>query len=1207
MRYKNLKKMVICFLLLLGLTVCVGAAGEETETKTVRVGFFYLEGYHVIDNEGFRDGYGYALMQNIRRYADLNFEYVGYDRTWADMLSMLENGEIDVLSYAAVTPERLEKFLYSDVPVGNCDVIVSVKAGNRSIVQDDYRTYDGKRVGFIKGIAENEIFADFAREKGFSYQALYYGDTVSLSAALQSGEVDCIVYTDFRSGQDEWIVERLAASDIHLIVRKDDAELMKELDNALKRLDSNEAGWRGVLKNTYYPYSGTTVIYFNLRERLALDRWGEGGDMLTVVAAPDNMPYSWYGKDEDGNPVALGIYNDFFRQMAEELGIRYEYIFPETPEMYQKLVCGGGADIVIDMPVGHAKAEKYGYIQSPAYDTVSMARVYTRKFKGTVKTIGYLDNAPYMLERLEMMNPGVEIISFAGMEEAVRAVEQGEVDFLYCLDHTAKTIVNQDEMARFRYSVVGNDTYSFTVAVRDDLDRALVSAVSKIVRHSGGRIIAGLYNDNINFGVNPSLGLAAAFYNNPVPVVVAGSVIVMLLSVSVGSVILARRREREMVLRKEVENSVLLRAMYTAMPFGLLRLEITDGEYRITYANRHFFEMMGVTRLEDASALYKNGLGKGLIDCDREDVRTMYDKLREVGDSTTAESRARSRGGAVRWIRCNSTLVDIVGRTRVVQQLILDITEERETREQVEREHTEETIGRMFGTLSRASADMYVLYSLDRHMPRFISPNTEQQLGISLEEAYRNIGVFEKTEIDGKPEETKARILAVEKGEFSMGEVKRVNLKTGEIRWYRDEVYVSPIGDERHVIIVMADITQEQSRREALQTALENAENASRAKTTFLSNMSHDIRTPMNTIVGLTNLLKTGAGDGLQSRRHLDNLEIAANSMMEIINNILDMSRIESGSNTLNEAPFSLRELLREVDAISSTQAQIKGLRVQRTVELKEENYIGDALKLKQVLLNLVSNAVKYTNEGGEIVFVASTVGVAAPDRSMVRFVVRDTGIGMSEEYLHTIFTPFTRERNTTTSGIIGTGLGMAIVKNMVDLMGGHIHVDSAVGAGTTFTVDIPLRPVEETPEEQKRFAERTAGGDISGVRLLVAEDNDLNAEILMELLSREGAECRRAENGQAAVTLFESSAEDAFDMILMDIQMPVMDGYDATRAIRAGSHPRAKTIPISAMTANAFSEDIENARAAGMDAHVAKPVDMAVLKETITSLLKRW
>lgn len=1195
-------------LILLALFMLPGlslyAAAEEPET--VKVGFFYQAGYHEIDENGVMDGYGYALMQYIRRYSDMNFEYVGYDKTWAEMLEMLERGEIDVLTDVAQTPARQDVFLFSDIPVGSCDVILSVKAGNTDLVQGDFETYSGKKIGFINGIAENRDFAFFARDNEFWYRAVYYDNTAELSEALQNGEVDAIVSTDFRDVENEWILERMRASDVYLVVNKDNAELMTKFNEALKRLDSNEVGWRSKLKNTYYPYSATTEVYFTLRERKVISRFSEGGEMLKVTAMPDHAPYSWFEKDENGNTVARGVYNVFFQQIADELGIRYQYVIPRSLSEYNTLISSGLVDLVIDMPENYYEAENKGFVQSAKYDEVSLARVYTRRFSGEAETVAYLKNSPYMYERLKELHPDAQIVAYESMDAAVEGVERGWVDFLYCLDHTAKIIVNQDDKAQLRYALAGADQYSFALGVRDTADRAVVSMFSKLILHSGDRILYDIYDAIINLGVSPIPGLIAVIYNNPIPVLILGSIVLLIICFSITGVVLVRRREREVVLRKDLENSALLRTMYTAMPFGLLRLEITGDDYTITYANRHFFEMMGAADLDGANALYERGVGIGILDRDRYDVQTMYDRLQLIGDTTTAESRAKAPGGAVRWLRCNSTLVDIVGKTRIVQQFILDITEDRAVQERKERRNTEEAINRMFGTLTKTASDIYVLYSLDKHRARFISPNTEQQLGVTLEDAYNDIDVFLRAEVDA--DETVVcpmdKLDEIEKGNGYLGEVKRVHMQTGEIRWYRDEAYTTNINGEHHLIVVMSDITQDRSRREALQMALENAENASRAKTTFFSNMSHDIRTPMNTIVGLINLLKTDAQDGEKAARHLDHLEIAANSMMEIINNVLDMSRIENGGNLLNEAPFSLMDILRDVDAISATQARVKGLHVCTSNDLEEDWYIGDSLRLKQILLNLVSNAVKYTNEGGVIDLSAVTQNYVGPDHRMIRFVISDTGIGMSEEFQRELFTPFARERTSTTSGIVGTGLGMAIVKNMVDLMGGWIQVSSAIGVGTTFTVDIPLRRAGEM-HEQEISEDEIRDMDISGIRVLVAEDNDLNAEILMELLEREGAICQRAENGQRAVEIFLSAPENSFDVILMDIQMPVMNGLEAVRAIRASDHGEAGTIPVSAMTANAFTEDIENALAAGMDAHIAKPVDMTVLKETILKLLK--
>ncbi len=1199
----SLRGRVKTMLLLVLMALMLHTSASAAELETVRVGFFYLEDYHEIGANGVKDGYGYALMQLIRRYADVEFEYIGYDKTWADMLRMLEDGEIDVLSDATITPERQEKFLYSDIPIGTCDVILSVKAGNSEMRQGNYASYDGKTIGFVYGIAENDTFAAFAREKGFTYDPEYFGTTRELAEALQTGMVDAIVYSDFRTSSDEWIVERIPAEDVYLMVSKDNAELMEVFNEALRRMEVSEIGWRGELKNTYCPYSGSTTVYFTVEEQESLQQFKDAKRILTVMALPDNPPYSWYETDENGAVVAGGVRNNFFQRAAQILGIEYRYVVPKNYSDYMSMLRNGAVDIVLDQPRNFSRMETYGYLQTPCYDKLSVARVYTKGLTGDIQVIGCLESMPYLADELLEENQNLQVVTFKSIDEASTALKNGSVDYFYCLEHTAKVMINQDERVQLRYAVIGDDRYEFCLTVSNRIDREIVSAICTVVSHSGARIIQDIYDDNINFGVNQTPGLMAALYNDPVPVVTIGAVIVIIVCFSLLCALYFSRRERETVLRAEIENNALLKTMYAAMPFGLLRLEISGENFNITYANRHFYTLVGAKDLEEANKNYENGLGKGLLDRDRFDVRTMYDRLREVGDSAVAESRARLPGGEIRWIRCSSTLVDMVGKTRIVQQLILDITEEREAQARKERERADEAINQMFGTLTRSATDIYILYSLEQHKVRFISPNTEQRLGVPLEDAYEDINIFLRAEIEGDSGITEEKLESLKKGDNLLGEVKRVHLKTGEIRWYRDEVYYSNIGGERHLIVVMSDITQERKESEALQMALVNAENASKAKTDFLSNMSHDIRTPMNTIVGLINLLKTDSHDDEKAAHHLDGLDIAANNMMEIINNVLDMSRIENGTNTLNEAPFCLRDVLADVESISSTQARVKELRVRSRIELEGEMYVGDALRLKQILMNLVSNAVKYTQEGGGIDLYARDLRRVPGGRSMIRFVISDTGIGMSEEFQRELFSPFARERNTTISGIVGTGLGMSIVKNMVDLMGGSINVKSAVGEGTTFTVDIPLRMVEN--EAAASEDQDTDDPSISGVRMLVAEDNELNAEILMELLRREGAVCEWAENGQVVVDRFLAAPEDSFDVILMDIQMPVMDGYAAAKMIRASSHPQAKTIPISAMTANAFTEDITNALAAGMNAHIAKPVDMKVLKATVTKLVR--
>ena len=388
--------------------------------------------------------------------------------------------------------------------------------------------------------------------------------------------------------------------------------------------------------------------------------------------------------------------------------------------------------------------------------------------------------------------------------------------------------------------------------------------------------------------------------------------------------------------------------------------------------------------------------------------------------------------------------------------------------------------------------------------------------------------------------------------------------------------------------------------------ALQTAENANKAKTDFLSNMSHDIRTPMNAIIGMTSLIRHDAGNKAKVIEYADKIDISSQHLLGIINDVLDMSKIEAGKTVFKYTDFSILDFITELNTIFHSQIDEKNQTLTIIKEnIRHEWVNGDQVHLMQIFSNLVSNAVKYTQEGGKIQLLVEECETKSSVYAKYRFLVSDNGMGMSADFKDTIFDAFTRAESSMTNKIQGTGLGMAITKNLVEAMGGTIDVESELGQGSCFEVLIDLRIAEDRFVSSAEQAEKDepAGNVLKGMRFLCAEDNELNAEILMELLKIEGAECTICENGKRVLEAFEQSAPGDYDMILMDVQMPVMNGYEATKAIRRSSHELAKTIPIIAMTANAFSEDIQHSLAAGMNAHVSKPVEMKVLEKTIRSI----
>ena len=649
---------------------------------------------------------------------------------------------------------------------------------------------------------------------------------------------------------------------------------------------------------------------------------------------------------------------------------------------------------------------------------------------------------------------------------------------------------------------------------------------------------------------------------------------------------------------------------------------------------------------------------------------------------------------------------------------------------------------RLFDLLTENTDDIFVLFSPQDFTAEYVSPNLERVLGLRPEEIMRNVRQLlfveqEERPFRDQPVLSLETLRAIPPDGVWAGERDLCHAKTRELRWFKVLLHRCSAGERDQFILMLSDRTKERQMYEMLGEALNTARAANEAKSNFLANMSHDIRTPMNAIVGFAVLLGRDAERPDKVREYTRKITSSSQHLLSLINDILDMSKIESGKTSLNMVQFSLPELVEELHTMMLPQARAK----EQSFELYTrgnlpELLVGDKLRLNQVLINLLSNAVKYTQAGGRITLTVEGLERDDGGRAHLRFTVADNGLGMSETFVTTIFDPFAREVTEATKEIQGTGLGMAITKNIVDLMGGTITVRSTLGQGSTFVLECGFAAAEQPqdsgfwrqhsitrllvadndpdicrnvqslmedtgvavscaaggeeavemaaaacreragyqivlldwkmpgmdgveaarhirrevgPEvpivvltsydlEEAREAGQDAGIDmflpkpffpsslqhalsqvyhstsdaapageehaaLQGLKVLAAEDNEINAEILVELLNMEGVQCRRVSNGQEAVDCFLSSRPGEFDFIFMDVQMPFMDGYEATRAIRSSSHPLAKTIPIIAMTANAFEEDIQAALAAGMDAHTAKPVDMEKLKATIVRL----
>jgi len=390
---------------------------------------------------------------------------------------------------------------------------------------------------------------------------------------------------------------------------------------------------------------------------------------------------------------------------------------------------------------------------------------------------------------------------------------------------------------------------------------------------------------------------------------------------------------------------------------------------------------------------------------------------------------------------------------------------------------------------------------------------------------------------------------------------------------------------------------------EKLEKSAKEAQEANEAKTRFLFNMSHDIRTPMNAIVGYSNLLEESLDNKVVARGYIEKIKASNSMLLSLINYILEMARIESGKIVLKKEKGNLRKFVDMLKAVSEPQIEQKRLQFEWNLDVEHNDIICDVTKLREIVLNIVTNAIKYTPEGGKIFLTIKELPSDRAGYANYSFVVEDTGIGMHEDYLPHIFEEFSREHTSTESKVSGVGLGLPIVKSLVELMNGNIQVESQLNKGTKFSVMVAFPIVTNAEDEVNKEEKHKRTVELAGKKILLVEDNELNAEIAEEILSRQGMHIDVAENGKKCLEILDKKPEDYYDVILMDVQMPVMNGYEATKAIRK-SNKRYAALPIVAMTANAFEEDKEQTLQAGMNAHVAKPLDIDNLLAILADIL---
>ena len=674
------------------------------------------------------------------------------------------------------------------------------------------------------------------------------------------------------------------------------------------------------------------------------------------------------------------------------------------------------------------------------------------------------------------------------------------------------------------------------------------------------------------------------------------------------------RRYRERIL----QDNAALEALFSSMDCGILCHSLDGG--RVISITPAALELLDFASREELQSDGFQMIASTVAEEDKPKLRAAIGQLKNVGDSASDAYRVVHRDGREVHIMGSARLVEQDGEV-VCQRFLLDCTEQKlaEEREQREKERRQRRLVRALSVdyqlvcVLDAGSDEGVVLQLmdapDRQLERIFTADGPFPEKV---DTYIDTCVHpddrERFRRDCTPQALRVALAERETTYFNYRALNGESVLYFQLKAVRVGAPGEPFGVVVGLQSVDARTRHEMEQKSRLAEALKQAERANRAKSLFLSNMSHDIRTPMNAVVGYTALALAHLTHTAQVEDYLQKILASGNHLISLINDILDMSHIESGKIRLEDKPHDIGDILREiwhiVQPTASARDQTLSLEVE---ELRDGRVLCDRLRLKQILLNLLSNSVKYTGRGGAIDMRVRQRECDAPGRAAYEFRIRDNGIGMSEDFLARIFEPFERAQTSTVAGTEGTGLGMAITRNLVEMMQGDIEVKSSLGVGTEFVFRVTFR-LPEAAEVADAAAGDAADGPAPGAprhaRLLLAEDNAMNREIALEFLTDAGYSVDVAVNGREAVDMLTAAPAGTYDAVLMDVQMPVLDGYGATRAIRALADPALARVPIIAMTANSFEEDRQEALAHGMNGHVAKPIDFNILFATLARLL---
>ena len=1237
--------ILLLLILSVGVLVPITASAAGHEGMTVRVGYYENEVFQEGAQEGaVKSGYAYEYYQKLSEYTGWQYDYVYGE--FGDLYQMLLDGDIDFLAGLARREDREEIIGYPEAAMGN-ETYNLVKHDADEDITVASSALEGRKIGVLDS-AMAAVLQTYLEEHEVQAEIVLFRDYEPLFDAFDNHDIDVMAAEgDGAYGRAHAeLLYAFGASDYYLCVAKSRPELLTELNEAQAELAANEPNYINSLRSRYYPVSISSRA-FSAAEKQWLSEHGK----LRVGYLNHYLPYS--DTDDSGN--VTGIIRDAVPRMFEELGISRVSISFIGYDSYDRMISAlsdGEIDTAFPVGGGLYYSEESGIFQSSPVVSAATELVYRGEYtEETTAHFAVNENNRMQYYFVLTHYPDAEIVFYPSIDDCLKAVSEGKVG---CT--TLNGLRANDILRNSRYSGLAllQTTYD------DDRCFGVQIGNAGLLRllNRGINVLGSDYAQNLAFRYTDQLYSYSVWDMVQNNMALFGSVILGIAALIILFLIRDARRSR-----REIQNQENAR----------VELEKANAELAESQAAKQ-------RELEERLALQEELL-------EQQSRREQQDKMITALASD---------------YRCVYH-VDLDHDDAVCYRA--DPTDSEQTGEGIHFSYHERFVW---------YAAHYVAENYREGFLHFITPE------------------YIRSALSNKPI-IAYRYLVQRNGKEYYEMIRMAGVRhAGE----RDDHIVHAVG--LGLTVIDEEMREGMAKNQALAEALSAAEDANKAKTAFLSNMSHEIRTPMNAIIGLNNIAMNDPTASDKVKEYLSKIGDSAQHLLGIINDILDMSRIESGRMTIKKEEFSFAKALEQVNTIVSGQCRDKGLIYDcRITGQVDDTYVGDAMKLKQVMINILGNAVKFTPEGGTVRFVIEE-GPRYDGQATLRFIISDTGIGMSKEFLPHIFDAFSQEDSSTTSRYGSTGLGMPITKSIVELMNGHIEVESEKGKGTVFTVTVTLgesdrknlrneeddlvshdmsvlvidddkialehaeiilgqvgvncdtaesgwegvdkvrirhgrredydlllidlkmpemdgvettkrireivghdTPIiiltsfnwEEVEDEAKEagvdtfvskplFAENVMDEfreafrrkhkvleektvDLKGRRVLLAEDVAVNAEIMMMVLAMREMEVDLAENGRIAVDLFEGHEPGYYDAILMDMRMPEMDGLEATKVIRASDHADAKTIPIIALTANAFDEDVQRSMQAGLNAHLSKPVEPEALFDTLGSLIK--